>query len=76
VLKILIKRIAFIQTITIEDFDGSAKEIADNIRNIICKSDGYHQIYNRRITNPRTGKDYTNSTYNISLIIKNYINTF
>src|SRR2546421_12165908 len=36
--------IAFIQTITIEDFDGSAKEIADNIRNLICESDGYYYM--------------------------------
>ena len=36
--------IAFIQTITIEDFDGSAKDIADNIKNIICKSDGYNYM--------------------------------
>lgn len=33
--------IAFIQTITIEDFDGSVKEIANHIRTIISKSDGY-----------------------------------
>jgi hypothetical protein len=33
--------IAFIQTITIEDFDGSVKEIADHIRTIISKSNGY-----------------------------------
>src|ERR1043165_3201226 len=32
--------IAFIQTITIEDFDGSAKKIADNIRDFVCKGDG------------------------------------
>jgi len=38
------KGIAFIQTITIEDFDGSAKEIADNVRDIVCKSDGYYYM--------------------------------
>jgi len=38
------KGIAFIQTISIEDFDGSVKEIADNIRNIICESDGYYYM--------------------------------
>ena len=37
--------IEFIQTITIEDFDdGSAKEIADKIKNIICESDGYNYM--------------------------------
>ena len=36
--------IAFIQTITIEDFNGLAKEIADNIRNIVCESDGYYYM--------------------------------
>src|ERR1051325_895719 len=36
--------IAFIQAIKIEDFDGSAKEIADNIKNIICESDGYYYM--------------------------------
>ncbi len=36
--------IAFIQKITIEDFDGTVKEIADNIRNIICESDGYYYM--------------------------------
>jgi hypothetical protein len=36
--------IAFIQTITIEDFDGSEKEIADNIKNIICENDGYYYM--------------------------------
>jgi hypothetical protein len=36
--------IAFIKTITIEDFDGSAKEIANNIRDIICESDGYYYM--------------------------------
>jgi len=38
------KGIAFIQTIIIEDFDGSAKEIADNVRDIVCKSDGYYYM--------------------------------
>ena len=36
--------IAFIQTITTEDFEGSAKEIADNIRNLVCESDGYYYM--------------------------------
>ena len=36
--------IAFIQTISIEDFDGSAKVIADNIKDIICESDRYHYM--------------------------------
>ena len=36
--------IVFIQTITIEDFDSSVKEIADNIRNIICESDEYYYM--------------------------------
>ena len=38
------KRIAFIQTIIIEDFDSLAKEIADNVRDIICKSDEYYYM--------------------------------
>ncbi|GBC30961.2 ATP-dependent DNA helicase PIF1 [Rhizophagus irregularis DAOM 181602=DAOM 197198] len=38
--------IAFFQTITLEDFSGSAKEIADNIRNLVCESDGYYYIFN------------------------------
>ena len=37
--------IAFIQTVTIEDFDGSAKEIANKIKNIICESDGFNYMW-------------------------------
>jgi hypothetical protein len=36
--------IAFVQTITTEDFDGSAKEIADNIKDLVCESDGYYYM--------------------------------
>ena len=36
--------IAFTQTITTEDFDGPAKEIANNIRDLICEGDGYYYM--------------------------------
>ncbi|CAB5357690.1 unnamed protein product [Rhizophagus irregularis] len=38
--------ITFFQTTTLEDFSGSAKEIADNIKNLVCESDGYYYIFN------------------------------